>query len=242
VKKYGLIGKSLSHSFSKQYFDKKFVADNISGASYTLFEIATIEDITAILDTDNLVGLNVTIPYKESVIEYLTQLDEVAAKVGAVNIIKLSQGKITGYNTDVYGFEESLKPLLEEQHNKALILGTGGASKAVTYVLDKLGILYQFVSTKKDSSYLQYDDISSDVLIDYKLIINTTPLGMFPDVNDTLLPNLEGIGNQHFIYDLIYNPSETKLLKEAKHKGAIIKNGLEMLQLQAEKNWEIWNE
>ena len=239
---YGLIGKSLSHSFSKKYFENKFSKENILDASYSLFEIPLINDFEQVLNSNqSLRGLNVTIPYKEEIIQYLDEVDDTAKEVGAVNTIKLKEGKLNGYNTDVYGFEQSLKSLLKSHHNKALVLGTGGAAKAVVYVLNKLNIAYQFVSTKSEEHFLKYEDLNSAILKSHPLIVNTTPLGMSPNIDKTPLSNLDGIDKSHLVYDLIYNPEETILLREAKQRGATTKNGLEMLELQAEKSWEIWN-
>lgn len=240
IKKYGLIGKSLKHSFSPKYFAAKFKHKQIKNSTYDIFElneISAFKNLT--LDVD-FAGLNVTIPYKQAVIPFLDELNEVAKELQAVNCIQFIDGKLIGHNTDVFGFEKSIVPLLKPQHTQALILGTGGAAQAVAFVLKKLGIHYQFVSTKKSSSYLNYSEASL-VLADFPLIINTTPVGMFPKENESPFEALKDVGAEHLVYDLIYNPAETKLLKLAKQQGAQIKNGQEMLEIQAEESWLIWN-
>lgn len=247
---FGLIGYPLSHSFSKKYFTEKFVKEKIE-ASYELFPLKEISEIKELLKNNpGLRGLNVTIPYKETVIPYLTELDETAKAVGAVNCIRIEIPNpkspilnLKGYNTDVFGFRQSIKPFLESRHEKALILGTGGGSKAVANVLKEIGIECFFVSRNKSdkTNYLIYDEVNEHVINACKLIVNTTPLGMFPDENT--YPNIpyEYISSQHFLYDLVYNPVETEFLKRGKVKGALTMNGLSMLHLQAEKAWEIWN-
>ncbi len=242
MKIYGLLGKSLSHSFSKNYFTEKFKKENITDCSYELFEIETINQITNITEKPNLKGLNITIPYKESVIKHLHTLDSIAEKIGAVNTIKIENKKLIGYNTDYYGFKKSLKPFLDINHNRALILGTGGASKAVFHVLKELNIDCLFVSrTPKNENEISYKDINEYVIKHHQIIINSTPVGTSPNIND--LPSLDYnlLTPNHLLYDLIYNPLETAFLKMGKEKGCITLNGMEMLQLQAEKSWEIWN-
>ena len=241
---YGLIGYPLSHSFSKAYFAKKFEALGITNKYYESFPLEKIDHFPNLLQQHkNLVGLNVTIPYKEKIFPFLDEIDEAAEKIGAVNTIKIAKnGKTKGFNTDVYGFEHSLRPLLRKNHRFALILGTGGAAKAVRYVLEKCEIDYKMVSRRPKKNEFSYEEIDAKVLKKYHLIINTTPLGMSPKVETC--PNLpyENLTNQHFLYDLVYNPTETVFLQKGKQQGAIIKNGLEMLHLQAEKAWQIWNE
>ena len=241
---FGLIGKSLEHSFSKNYFEEKFLKENLTGYTYSNFEIPFIEGLRSVLSSNpDLKGVNVTIPYKESVIPFLDSLEGDARLIGAVNCILIENGKLIGYNTDAYGFAQSIKPFLDNTHERALVLGTGGASKAVAYALKKIGLEVYFVShsPKKNEQTLSYPEINDRVMQGFKLIINTTPLGMTPNEND--YPNLPYhlFTPQHLAYDLIYNPSETVFLKKAKEQGALTINGLSMLRLQAEKNWEIWN-
>lgn len=243
MKQYGLIGKTLSHSFSKKYFEEKFKRENIN-AVYENFELNDISQVEGLFSIhSNLCGLNVTIPYKEQIIPYLDEIDEQAQKIGAVNTIYIDKetGKMKGYNTDVYGFKQSLKPFLENQHQRALILGTGGASKAVDYVLNELGITTAFVSrTPQLENQLSYDELNENILASFLLIVNTTPLGTFPNVDEKPTINYDAITPNHLLYDLVYNPAETAFLKEGKKRGALTINGEQMLQLQAEKAWEIW--
>ena len=242
MKQYGLIGYPLSHSFSKGYFAEKFAKENIVDCKYDVFPLEKIEDFVELCnDKKNLIGLNVTIPYKEKIIPFLDELDETAANIGAVNTIKFSNGKKIGYNSDAYGFEMSLKPLLKQHHTKALILGTGGASKAVEYVLKKLGIAFQYVSRTKNDKAISYEELNESIIQHSKLIINTTPIGMYPNIDTAPDIPYNVITDKHLLYDLIYNPEETLFLKKGKEKGAQTKNGLEMLYLQAERSWEIWN-
>jgi shikimate dehydrogenase len=237
---YGLIGFPLSHSFSPAYFRKKF-ADQGIDAIYEAFPLSTIDELLPLIaNNPNLCGLNVTIPYKESVIGMLHEIDSVAHTIGAVNCINLKEGIRKGYNTDVIGFEKSLIPLLEPQHTQALVLGTGGSSKAVTWVLRQLGISYSLVSRGGGSADLTYDALSADQVTAHKLIINTTPLGMYPDIESCPAIPYDGVGHGHLLYDLIYNPEETRFLAEGVARGAVAKNGFEMLQLQAEAAWDIW--
>ncbi len=240
---YGLIGKNISYSFSKNYFNQKFKEENIL-AEYKNFDMEDIEDLPDVLShhIDVLKGLNVTIPYKEKIFKYLDEIDLTANKIGAVNTIKIiDKYYLKGFNTDVFGFEKSLTPLLKKQHTKALILGTGGASKAVKFVLKKINIAYTEVSRNPNAIQLSYSELTNQIIKNHKLIINTTPLGTYPKVE--LFPDIpyQAISNEHLLYDLIYNPNETSFLSKGKKQGATIKNGLEMLQLQAEKAWEIWN-
>ncbi|MFK5958132.1 MAG: shikimate dehydrogenase [Lutibacter sp.] len=242
--KFGLIGKNISYSFSKKYFTEKFKNLSLNSYRYTNYDLPEIEEFPFVIyqREDEFKGFNVTIPYKQSIIKYLDDIDADAQKIGAVNTIKITkENKIIGYNTDVYGFQKSLEPLLLKHHKKALILGTGGASKAVAFALSKLGIKYEFVSRSVAENTYLYSILNQQIMEEYTIIINCTPLGTFPNVGET--PNIpyEFITNKHLLFDLIYNPSETKFLKEGKKRGAIIKNGLEMLELQAEKSWEIWN-
>jgi len=243
MKVYGLIGKSLKHSFSKTYFDEKFINQEIKDTEYRNFEFEHINEVKAKLsEIQELKGLNVTIPYKSSIIPFLDGLDEISEEIGAVNAIKIdNDGKWIGFNTDVYGFSTSLKPFLTNLHQKALILGTGGASKAVEYALRQLNISRVKVSRTKGKSDLTYGDLNENVFKACKLIINTTPVGTWPNVEEA--PNIpyEYLSDEHLVYDLIYNPEKTLFLKQAESTGATIMNGLNMLRLQAEKSWEIWN-
>lgn len=243
MQKFGLIGKTLQHSFSKSYFDTKFMKFGITNAQYDLLEIAEIKDIKNIFSIANLVGLNVTLPYKESVLSFLDEIDVEAKYIGAVNCIKISEGIAKGYNTDAYGFAQSIKPFLDVNHERALILGTGGASKAVAYALKKIGVEVFFVTSspeKKAANVFLYSELNAAIFNAFKLIVNTTPLGTFPKIEECPALPFDLINESHFVYDLIYNPAETLLLKNARTNGAQTMNGLSMLQLQAEKSWEIW--
>lgn len=237
---YGVIGKELAHSFSPSYFKRKFITQNIN-ADYRTFSIPDINELLPLLEVhSNIKGLNVTIPYKEAVLPLLHSIDETAQAIGAVNCIKNTDGKLYGYNTDVIGFRKSLEPILKNTTKHALILGTGGASKAVAYVLDQLGINYHYVSRTQEPDTYTYSQIDLEVLAKYQLIINTTPLGMYPNIETfPLLPYRYLTGN-HILYDLVYNPEESKFIKYGKHYGATTKNGLEMLEIQAEASWDIW--
>lgn len=246
MQKYGLIGFPLGHSFSKTYFNQKFEAEKID-AEYLNFEIPTIKELKNVLkENPELRGLNVTIPYKEQVIPYLDDLDEDARLIGAVNVIKFTKGlfgktKLKGYNSDIIGFKQSIEPLLTESHRKALILGTGGASKAVFQGLKQLGVGSTLVSRKPKEFCITYEEITPKTMEQYTVIVNTTPLGMFPNVN--ACPNIpyDLLTSKHLLYDLLYNPDETLFMKKGKEKGATVKNGLEMLLLQAFAAWEIWH-
>lgn len=242
---YGLIGKRLGHSFSADFFNKKFAEEGIS-ARYSLFPLENIKELPGLLRLHpNLKGLNVTIPYKQDVMAYLDIVSEEAADIGAVNVIKISKerGKaiLKGFNSDCIGFRNSLVPLLNERIDSALILGTGGASKAVKYVLGKLGIRVTFVSRTPSERNLTYKDLNREIIENNLLIVNTTPLGMYPDIDHCPPIPYEFITPNHICYDLIYNPEETLFLRRSKERGAIVKNGLEMLIGQAVESWEIWN-
>lgn len=237
---FGLIGKELAHSFSPSYFKRKFLAEH-TNADYKAFPIPNIQELEPLLNVyPNLKGLNVTIPYKEAVIPYLEELDSISKDIGAVNCIKIVEGKLYGYNTDVIGFKKSLQPLLKSNTKNALILGTGGASKAVTYVLDQLDISYKKVSRTEEGNIISYQQVSMGMIAAHPLIINTTPLGMYPDVDSFPPIPYRALTDQHILYDLVYNPEETKFIKYGKYYGAKTKNGLEMLELQAEASWDIW--
>ena len=236
---YGLIGYPLSHSFSPTYFNEKFVMENID-ARYNAYAIPSVEDLKTLLkEYPQLKGLNVTIPYKEQVLPLLNEIDVAAREIGAVNCIKIEVGKLIGYNTDHIGFAESLKPLLQPQHTHALVLVTGWAAKDVMYALLKLGIEYKIVS--RSGGDIQYADVDEEVMNKHKLIINTTPLGMYPAIDIAPEIPYEYLTKEHLLYDLVYNPEETLFLQKGKQQGAAIKNGYEMLILQAEASWQIWN-
>ena len=242
---YGLLGYPLGHSFSRNYFNNKFEAEDID-AEYINFEIPDINMLMEVIsEYYNLNGLNVTIPYKEQVIPFLDELDEDAANIGAVNVIKIIHINndliLKGYNSDVVGFCDSISPLIKPHMKKALILGTGGAAKAVCYGLKKLGIESQFVSRKKTENTITYPEINKDIIDEHHIIVNTTPLGMYPNVDDCPDIPYELLTEKHLCYDLLYNPDETLFMKNAKGYGATVKNGLEMLLLQAFVSYEIWN-
>lgn len=241
---FGLIGKPLVHSFSQRYFTQKFQEESID-AAYGLYELDKIEDLKLLLQQKVFSGLNVTIPYKQSVLPYLSEFDETARAVGAVNVIKFVRrsGEVVlkGYNSDVIGFHDSLVPLLRPYHKRALVFGTGGASKAVEYVLRRLGIEVQLVSRQAKDSVLSYEQITPEVLQSYQLLVNTTPLGTFPHVDTCVDIPYQNITNKHLLYDLVYNPQETLFLRYGKERGAQVMNGYAMLRGQAEAAWEIWN-
>ena len=241
--KFGLVGRNIDYSFSRDYFAKKFARENLPH-TYVNFDLQSIDELDTIIETtSNLKGLNVTIPYKEAVIPLLDDLNKRAKKIGAVNTIRLTRyNKLIGYNTDYYGFKKSLEPNLKKHHKRALILGTGGASKAIAYALKKLKIQYDYVSrSEKEGVKFLYSDLTEDIISTYTIIINCTPIGTFPDVNEC--PNIpyEAVTEKHILYDLIYNPEQTKFLSCGDIKGATTINGIEMLKLQAEKAWKIWN-
>jgi shikimate dehydrogenase len=241
MKLYGLIGYPLGHSFSKKYFEEKFVKENLQDCSFELFPIEEIETFTDIIATQKkLQGLAVTIPHKQAVMPLLTQMSDEAKAVGAVNCIKIIEGKTIGYNTDVIGFEKSLLPLLQHHHTKALVLGTGGASKAVQYILKKIGIPFFLVSRTKTDKTITYENISAEIIQTHALIINTTPLGMTPNEEGFADIPYHLITSKHLLYDLIYKPEKTMFLQKGESQGCNIKNGFEMLILQAEENWKIW--
>ncbi|MGH2666346.1 shikimate dehydrogenase family protein [Flavobacterium sp.] len=244
MKKLGLLGKSIGYSFSRNYFSDKFKNEGLANIFiYENYEIDSIEKFSDIFKSNpDLVGLNVTIPYKEAVIPFLDELSENARQIGAVNTIKITpEGKLIGYNTDYFGFLQSLKPLLKKHHTKALLLGTGGAAKAVAYGLNEIGIDSKFVSRQSGENCITYDELTNEVFQECQIIINCTPLGTFPKIE--LFPDIpyHFLTQNHIAFDLIYNPEKTEFLKKAENKGAVIKNGYEMLVFQAEKAWKIWN-
>lgn len=244
-KVFGLIGGTVSHSFSKSYFDEKFFREGLRDYRYELFPLGNITEIEVLLkETKGLTGLNVTIPYKEQVLKYLDEVDGFAKKIGAVNVIKIKDGKLKGFNTDSDAFHETLEKWLPKDKTfTALILGTGGSSKAVQEALKKLKIDYKLVSREARKGVLTYEDLEKDpsIITNSKLVINTTPLGMSPKTEAMPPINYEHIGSEHYVYDLIYNPARTLFLQKSEMRGATIKNGLEMLHVQAEKSWTIWN-
>ena len=243
--KYGLIGYPLGHSFSISYFNQKFEDENIN-AVYENFEIDSIDQLTEIIDRNpNLCGLNVTIPYKEKVINYLDKISPEARAIGAVNVIRITHEKgetvLKGFNSDVIGFTLSIEPMLERYHKKALILGTGGAAKAINYGLKSLGLETLTVSRSEKHGTIQYKDITPDVIKEYNVIVNCTPSGMYPHTEECPDLPYDAMDSRNILYDLIYNPDETMFMKKGLAKGASVKNGLEMLLLQAFKSWEFWN-
>lgn len=241
--KFGIIGKDISYSFSRNYFQEKFKKLGLNTYQYFNFDIPEIEEFPFLLyhREDEFRGLNVTIPYKEAVLKYLDEIDAEAQKIGAVNTIKVTDdNKLIGYNTDVYGFQKSIEPLLKIHHKKALILGTGGASKAIAYVFNKLNIDYKFVSRTAGENRFTYEMLDSEIMNDYSIIVNCSPVGTHPNIEDEPPIPYQYLSDKHLLYDLIYNPAETKFLRKGKKLGADIKNGLEMLELQAEKSWKIW--
>lgn len=244
-KKFGLIGSTVSHSFSKAYFDEKFFRDGLRDYHYELYPLKDINDLTSLLqENPELCGLNVTIPYKEQVLKFLTEIDDGAKKIGAVNVIRIKEGNLKGYNTDSDAFLESLQKWFPNpKGSKALILGTGGSSKAVQQALQKMEIPFETVSREKGKANHTYEDIEKKpkLITGSNLIINTTPLGMSPNNNAVVPIDFELISDKHYVYDLIYNPARTLFLQKAEMRGAHIKNGLEMLHIQAEKAWSIWN-
>ena len=250
MRQFGLIGYPLSHSFSQKFFTEKFLQENIVNANYDNFPIPSIESFAALWkENPNLEGLNVTIPYKKEVIPFLQHSSAVVQEIHACNCIRKFNNELYGYNTDVIGFEKSLLPFLKAHHTHAIILGTGGASAAVQWVLQKLNIQYQVVSRRGNTleensemkASLSYDQLSASVIESHTLIINTSPLGMYPNTNEAPPIAYEGITAQHHLYDLVYNPTETLFMKNGLAKGATVQNGLAMLHIQAEESWAIWN-
>lgn len=244
-KRFGLLGKNIAYSFSRNYFTQKFKTLNLKNCEYVNFDIPTIDDFSIVLKENKhtLSGMNVTIPYKQEIFSFLDKINKKARKIGAVNTVKITKkGKLKGYNTDEFGFRKSIEPLLNKHHKKALILGTGGASKAVAFALKKLDIEYIFVSrTQKGEMVLSYQQVNKQLLQRYTIIINCTPLGTHPNIEECPKIPYQYLTAKHLLYDLIYNPKETLFLKKGKEQKATIKNGLEMLKLQAEKSWDIWN-
>jgi shikimate dehydrogenase len=243
MNRLGLIGKDISYSFSKSYFSNKFEAQQLP-FTYENFDLKHISEFKQLFTQNHdIIGFNVTIPYKEAIIPYLSVLNKKARKIGAVNTITIDkEGQLKGYNTDCYGFKKAITPFLKSHHRKALILGTGGASKAIAYTLKKLDITFEYVSrTKKSGVKYTYKTLTSEILSGHTIVINCTPIGTYPNVSDCPDIPYDAITNKHLLYDLIYNPTQTKFLKLGISKGAKTCNGLKMLEYQAEKAWEIWN-
>lgn len=240
---YGLIGKPLGHSFSANFFNKKFTDENIP-ERYILFPLDSITELPSLLrNHPDLKGLNVTIPYKQTVIPYLDSLDKAAAEIGAVNVIKISKdNSLKGYNSDAVGFKDSIEPLIHDHMKRALVLGTGGASKAVCYVLKMLGIEVLSVSRNSHDEVISYNDLSPEIISSHHIIVNTTPLGMWPNVDQAPDIPYHLLTPQHLCYDLVYNPETTTFMKRCAQNGATVKNGLDMLHGQALAAWRIWNE
>jgi shikimate dehydrogenase len=241
IDKYGLIGKDISYSFSKKFFTRKFINEGLNNCSYENYDINSISELLEVINDTKIKGLNVTIPYKESVIELLNHIDPIAKKIGAVNTIKIDkQNKLLGYNTDYIGFKQSLESNISNQ-KRALILGTGGASKAIVYALETLNIKTLLVSRKKREESITYEDISNQIIKDHTIIINCTPLGTYPNIEECPKIPYQYITERHLCYDLIYNPIKTKFLILSEKEGASIINGNEMLENQAIESWKIWN-
>ena len=236
MKTFGLIGKNLSHSFSAMFFKEKIIKEEISDTKYLNFELEKVSEFLELIIKKNISGLNVTIPYKESVIPYIDELTEDAKIISAVNTIEFREDKLIGHNTDTIGFRKSITPILRNR-KKALILGSGGSSKAVKHALEMLNIEYMIIGRNTPYSY---KDMTSEFINYYDIIINTTPLGMFPDIKEYPKIPFQFLGKKHLLFDLIYNPEETLFLKQGKAQGCSIKNGLEMLKIQAEESWNIW--
>jgi shikimate dehydrogenase len=238
---YGLIGYPLSHSFSKNYFTEKFKKEGIDDCRYENFQLATIDELPKIIrENPGLRGLNVTIPYKESVLRFLNESNHIVEEIGACNCIKITAGRLLGYNTDVIGFQKSLLEKFDRNH-KVLVLGTGGAAKAIAYVLRRNGIQYKSVSRQHSSHAISYDQLTPEIIKEHELIVNTTPLGMYPKITEAPPLPYQAITSNHFLFDLTYNPNKTLFLKKGEERGAMIQNGYDMLVYQAEESWRIWN-
>jgi len=240
---FGLIGKNVNYSFSKNYFLEKFSKNQLNNYTYKNFDIKSIDLVSSILNNKKIYGLNVTIPYKKKIIPYLDKISNKAKEIGAVNTIFFDEKRNSvGYNTDAYGFQKALLEKLKSTPKYALILGTGGASLAVSYTLKKMGIKFKFVSRNANKNILTYNDLNKEIIETYSLIINTTPLGTYPKINDMPPLPYDSIQKSNILYDLTYNPTETLFLKKGKDKGCLTINGLKMLVYQAEKSWQIWNQ
>lgn len=240
--KYGIIGYPLGHSFSRGFFTEKFARESID-AQYLNFEIPDVAMLSDVLrDNPELRGLNVTLPHKQAVIPLLDEMSEEAMEIGAVNVIRVRNGKLKGFNSDIIGFTNSIKPLLQPHHRKALILGTGGASRAIRVGLIRLGIEWTYVSRSPRDGMVTYEDITAETLQEYTVIVNCSPVGMFPKVDAAPAIPYELLSPQHLLFDCVYNPEETLFMKKGRKQGATVKNGLEMLHLQAAASWNFWNE
>ncbi|HUH35832.1 MAG TPA: shikimate dehydrogenase [Moheibacter sp.] len=239
MRNFGLIGQAISYSFSATFFAEKFQRENIDDAQYQTYDLDNLDEINALISLENLRGFNVTIPFKEQIIPYLDALSKETQVVGAVNCVKIVDGKKTGYNTDVYGFQKSLESFLGELRPNALVLGNGGAAKAVAFVLEQMNIHFKIVTRKGD---FRYENLDETTLLKYPLLINCTPLGTFPNVEEKPPIPYEFLNEQYFLFDLVYNPEKSAFLQSGEEKGAKIQNGYPMLVFQAEKSWEIWNE
>jgi shikimate dehydrogenase len=239
MRHFGLIGRELGHSFSAKFFNAKFKSEEID-ADYQLFEIDSIIKLGELLGRNPLDGFNVTIPYKESIVPYLDSLTDEAREIGAVNCVEIRDGKLIGHNTDVVGIEATLHWLEADEGCKALVLGTGGASKAVQYALRKRGVEFKVVSRDKSRGDVTYGELTADIIREHKLIINTTPVGMYPNVGEAPAIDFEAIGSEHRVFDLVYNPAQTELLRRAEERGAQTMGGMLMLQTQAIASWHIW--
>ncbi|NCI49257.1 shikimate dehydrogenase [Sediminibacterium roseum] len=240
--RFGLLGYPLTHSFSQQYFTEKFGKLGLTDCVYDNFSLPDIEELRAVLERyKDLRGFNITIPYKKQVLGFLHESTDAVKAMGACNCVDIKNGALKGHNTDVVGFEQSLAPFLRSYHTKALVLGTGGASAAVEFVLHKLGIGVQYVSRSASAGAIAYEDITGEIMATHKLIVNTTPVGMYPNVHDFPAIPYQFITTEHHLYDLVYNPAETRFLELGRARGAGTQNGYEMLILQAEESWRIWN-
>lgn len=239
-KRFGLVGRKIGYSFSPAYFKEKFKTEKID-ASYKIFELNQIQQFPQLFLTKNLAGLNITTPYKEEIMIFMDSLSPEAKAIGAVNTVEFKGDHLIGHNTDYIGFKNSLKPLLEEQHTNALILGTGGATKALKYALTLLKIEFNTVSRESKKANFTYNDLTPEIIADHSILINATPLGTFPNVEQAADIPYDGISDRHLAYDLVYNPEKSLFLTKAETQGAQIKNGYEMLKIQAEASWKIWN-
>ena len=241
-KRFGLVGRNISYSFSRGYFTKKFENLGLKNHSYENFDLQEIGEFETLLkNNQDIKGLNVTIPYKQEILPFLNEIEDTALEIGAVNTIRIAEGKLYGYNTDVVGFRKSLEPHLKPHHKCALILGTGGASKAVAYVLDQLGISYKFVSRKPGNVSLSYNDLDEESIAKHNVIVNCTPLGTHPDIESRPDIPYGFLEEGHLLFDLIYNPPKTAFLRAGEERGSSVLNGQNMLELQAEAAWHIWN-
>lgn len=239
---FGLIGNPLTHSFSKKYFTQKFEAENIAGCRYELYPLDNIDQLPGLLQQEPaLEGINITIPYKEQVLAYLDEQSPAVQQIKACNCIHIVDGKLVGHNTDVLGFQQSLQQQLQPHHTKALILGTGGAAKAVAFALEQLQLTYQYVSRRPGDNTIGYEDLAPELMQSHTLIINTTPLGTYPDTEKAPPIPYTLLTDRHHLYDLVYNPAATLFLRKGKEQGAQVQNGADMLVIQAEESWKIWN-